>query len=101
LKKKEIKRFDLKQDVFYADFEWEKIVKLSTGNKATYTEVAKFPEVRRDLALVLDQSVTYEELEHAAYQAERHILKSVSLFDIYMGDKIGRGRSYCCVWGAF
>ncbi len=92
LKKKEIKRFDLKQDVIYADIEWEKIVKLLPENKVSYTEVPKFPEVRRDLALVLDPQITYEDLEKAAYQAERRILKSVSLFDIYQGDKIAEGK---------
>ena len=86
------KRFDLKQDVYYADFEWEKMMKLISANKVSYSEVPKFPEVRRDLALVLDQSVTYEELEQAAYQAEKRILRKVSLFDIYQGDKIGTGK---------
>jgi len=92
LKKKEIKRFDLKQDVMYADFEWEKIIGLILDNKISYAEVPKFPEVRRDLAVVLDLSITYEELEQAAYQAEKHILKGVSLFDIYQGEKIGQGK---------
>jgi phenylalanyl-tRNA synthetase beta chain len=92
LKKKELKRFDLKQEVFYADFDWEKIIGLLAENVVSYTELAKFPEVRRDLALVLDSSVRYEELELAAYQAEKHILKGVSLFDVYQGDKIGEGK---------
>lgn len=92
LKKKELKRFDLKQDVLYADFDWEKIIGLLIENKVTYNEVAKFPEVRRDLALVLDMSVNYEDLEQAAYQAEKHILRGVSLFDVYQGEKIGPGK---------
>jgi len=92
LKKKEIKRFDIKQDVLYADFEWENIIRLISDNKVSYTEVPKFPEVRRDLAIVLDLPVTYEELEQAAYQAEKHILREVSLFDIYLGEKIGPGK---------
>ena len=92
LKKKELRRFDLKQEVMYADFEWEKIIGLLPGNKVEYKEVAKFPEVRRDLALVLDMSVSFEELEQVAYQAEKHILRDVSLFDIYQGEKIGPGK---------
>jgi phenylalanyl-tRNA synthetase beta chain len=92
LKKKELKRFDLKQDVMYAEFEWEKIITLLTANEVNYVEVPKFPEVRRDLAVVLDASVTYEELEQAAYHAEKHILRGVSLFDIYQGEKIGPGK---------
>jgi len=92
LKKKELKRFDLKQEVLYADFDWEKIIRLLSENKVTYNEVAKLPEVRRDLALVLDMSVNYEDLEQAAYQAEKHILRGVSLFDVYQGEKIGPGK---------
>jgi phenylalanyl-tRNA synthetase beta chain len=92
LKKRELKRFDLKQEVFYADFEWERIIWLVADLKVSYKEVPKFPEVRRDLALVLDQVVTYEEIERAAYQAEKKILRGVSLFDIYQGEKIGPGK---------
>ena len=92
LKKKELKRFDLKQEVMYADFDWEKIIGLLSGNVVSYNEIPKFPEVRRDLALILDAAIKYEDLEHAAFQAEKHILKGVSLFDVYQGDKIGPGK---------
>ncbi|MBW6460971.1 MAG: phenylalanine--tRNA ligase subunit beta [Bacteroidales bacterium] len=92
LAKKVLKRFDLKQDVCFADLHWEEIIRQVATNKAGYREIPKFPEVRRDLALVLDQQVTYEELEKAAYQAEKHLLRSVSLFDIYQGEKIGPGK---------
>jgi phenylalanyl-tRNA synthetase beta chain len=92
LKKKELKRFDLKQDVMYANFDWEKIIGFLAENVVSYTELAKFPEVRRDLAIVLDSSIKYEDLEHAAYHAEKYILKGVSLFDVYQGDKIGPGK---------
>lgn len=92
LKKKELKRFDLRQEVMFADFDWEKIITFLSANVVSYNEVPKFPEVRRDLALVLDSSIKYEDVENAAYQAEKHILKSVSLFDVYQGDKIGPGK---------
>jgi phenylalanyl-tRNA synthetase beta chain len=92
LKKKELKRFDLKQEVMYADFDWEKIIGLLSGNVVSYNEIPKFPEVRRDLALILDAAIKYEDLEHTAFQAEKHILKGVSLFDVYQGDKIGPGK---------
>jgi phenylalanyl-tRNA synthetase beta chain len=92
LKKRELKRFDLKQDIYYAEFEWEKMISMMGSLQVAYKEVTKFPEVRRDLALVLDQAVTYEELEKAAFLAERKILRNVSLFDIYQGDKIGSGK---------
>jgi len=92
IRKKELKRLDVKQDVVYADFEWEHVIHLLSANKTVYSELAKFPEVRRDLALVLDQSITYEELEKVAFQVEKRLLKSVSLFDIYQGEKIGPGK---------
>jgi phenylalanyl-tRNA synthetase beta chain len=92
IRKKELKRFDLKQDVFFADFNWEKMILLMTDLKVSYKEVPKFPEVRRDLALVLEKNITYEELEQAAYQAEKRILRNVSLFDIYEGEKISQGK---------
>ncbi len=92
LRKKETRRFDLKSDVYYAEFNWEQIVGMTADLVVSYKELPKFPEVRRDLALVLDQSVTYEELEKAAYLVEKNILRGVSLFDIYQGDKIGPGK---------
>ena len=92
LRKKEIKRFDLKQDVYYADFEWEKLIDILAHHNISYSEIPKFPEVRRDLALVLDKSVTYEELEKTAREADRKLLRSVSLFDIYEGGKIGKDK---------
>lgn len=92
LKKKELKKFDIRQDVYYADFDWGKIIALVASAKVSYKELPKFPEVRRDLALVVDKSVHYEELEKTAYQTEKKILRSVSLFDIYQGEKVGEGK---------
>jgi phenylalanyl-tRNA synthetase beta chain len=92
LSKKLLKLFDLKQDVYYAEFNWEGIIEMIKGIHVDYRELPRFPEVRRDLALVLDKSVTYEELRQAAFQADRHILRAVNLFDIYEGDKIGAGK---------
>ena len=60
--------------------------------KVSYKELPKFPEVRRDLALVVDKSVHYEEMELTAYQAEKKILRGISLFDIYQGEKVGEGK---------
>ncbi len=87
-----IKQFDINQEVLYADFNWDLIIKSLKKSKTLYTEVPKFPEVRRDLALLLDKSVNYSELEQLAYQTERGILKKVNLFDVYEGDKIAEGK---------
>lgn len=92
LAKKMLKTFDIKQDVCYAEFHWDLIFDLLKKSKVQYQSIPKFPEVRRDLALVLDQSVKFEDLEKLAYKTDRKLLKSVSLFDIYEGDKIEKGK---------
>lgn len=86
------KKFDLGQPVFYADFDLETVLDLSSKNKVEYTEIPKFPSVRRDLAMLLDKTVKYQQIEELAYSAERKFLKDVNLFDVYQGDKIGGGK---------
>lgn len=92
LSKKNLKNFDIKQAVFYADFEWDQIIKFLGKSQIHYTEVPKYPEVRRDLAMLLDKNVTFADLEKEAFSTERKLLKSVSLFDIYEGDNIETGK---------
>ncbi len=83
-----LKSMDIKQQVFYADFNWDLIIDAVKKTNIQYTEVPKFPEVRRDLALLIDKAIQFEQLEQLAYQSEKSILKSVSLFDVYEGDKL-------------
>jgi phenylalanyl-tRNA synthetase beta chain len=87
-----LKQFDLRQEVLYADFNWD----LFLGNvKAGDNRIAglpKFPEVRRDLALQLDRSVSYAEIEKLAFATEKKLLKEVGLFDVYEGEKIEAGK---------
>ena len=85
------KLVDLKQPVFYADFDWQALLKLASS-KARYEEVVRFPEVRRDLSLVLDQQVTFEQISRLARQTERKLLRSVNVFDVYAGDNLGADR---------
>ncbi|MCE3278839.1 MAG: phenylalanyl-tRNA synthetase, beta subunit [Bacteroidetes bacterium] len=88
-----LKSMDIKQEVFYADINWDLIVEAVKKNKQTmYSEVPKFPEVKRDLALLIDKAVKFEQLEQLAYQAEKALLKSVNLFDVYQGDKLPAGK---------
>ena len=84
--------FDIKQTVYYADISWDKIVAILPKQDRVYEPVAKFPSVRRDLAMVIDKNVRYEDLKKAALDTERRILKSVSIFDIYKGDKIPESK---------
>jgi len=83
-----LKSMDIKQDVFYADFNWDLIMESLKKVNIQYSEVPKFPEVRRDLALLIDKAIHFEQLEQLAYQSEKNILKSVNLFDVYEGDKL-------------
>jgi phenylalanyl-tRNA synthetase beta chain len=92
LNPKVLKAVGIKQSVFYADFNWQNILKIVKQNDIKYQEVYKFPVVRRDLALVLDKSVKFESIEKLAYKAEKRILKSVNLFDIYEGPELSEEK---------
>ncbi|TRZ45195.1 phenylalanine--tRNA ligase subunit beta [Robertkochia solimangrovi] len=90
--KKILKAFDIKQEVIYADVNWETVLELIRGNAITFREIPKFPEVRRDLALLLDQSIAFGEIRQVALQTERNLLKEVSLFDVYEGKNLPEGK---------
>lgn len=87
-----LKKFDLKSPVFYADLRWETMLAEIKENKLSYTAVPRFPEVRRDLALVLDRQVRYSSIAEIAHQTEKKLLKRVTLFDVYEGDQIEKGK---------
>ncbi|MCF8459463.1 MAG: phenylalanine--tRNA ligase subunit beta [Flavobacteriales bacterium] len=90
-----LEAFDIDQEVFYADFDWDLVLKRSALNSIEVTELAKYPSVRRDLALFVDKTVKYAQLEQLAFQTERNILKEVDLFDVYEGKGVPEGkRSY-------
>ncbi|GAB4020904.1 phenylalanine--tRNA ligase subunit beta [Spirosoma koreense] len=82
---------DLKQPVFYADFDWQALLKLATG-KTRYEEVSRFPEVRRDLSLVLDKRITFEQINRLARQTERKLLRTINVFDVYEGENLGNDK---------
>ena len=86
------RRTDVKQDVYYLEMNFEALAKSTKKLKIAAGELSKFPEVRRDLALLVDKSVTFSSLRDAAFAAERKLLKSVSLFDVYEGDKLPEGK---------
>ena len=91
VKKSVLKHFDIKQDVLYADFDWGAILKL-LSNKIKFTEIPKYPEVRRDLALLLDDSVTFDQIYALARQSEKGVLKDITLFDVYQGTNLPEGK---------
>ena len=86
------KRFGIKQPVFAAEINWEVIFGLIKRDKFSFKELPKFPEVRRDLALLLDEGVAYADVRKAAVKAGRKLIKSVTLFDVYRGEKIPAGK---------
>lgn len=83
---------DVAGDVFYADFDWEAILKAIRKNKITFREVPKYPAVRRDLSLLVDEGTTFGMLKGIAERTERKLLKTVSVFDVYKGDKLPEGK---------
>ncbi len=89
--KKQLKKLDIEQEVFYADLNWGNILKL-VGEPIKYKEIPVFPEVRRDLALLLDKNIKYTEIEQLAHQTERKLLKAVNLFDVYEGKNLPDGK---------
>ncbi len=91
VKKSVLKHFDIKQEVLFADFNWALILKL-LSNKIKFTEIPKYPEVRRDLSLLLDDNVTFDSIYSIARQTEKALLKDISLFDVYQGKNLPEGK---------
>ncbi len=86
------KSFGIKQPVFALEINWQVLFELIKRNKVAFSEMPKFPEVRRDLALLLDEGVSYDALRAAAFKQAKKLLKQVGLFDVYRGDKIPEGK---------
>ena len=87
-----LKQFDIDAPVYYADLRWKQLMKAIRTQKVTYTEISKFPAVSRDLALLLDESVEFAQIEKIAYQTEKKLLKAVRLFDVYEGKNLPAGK---------
>ena len=86
------RKFGVKQPVFAAEINWQVLFELVKRDKVAFKEMPRFPEVRRDLALLLDEGVSYDALRTAAFKAAGKLLKHVGLFDVYRGDKIPAGK---------
>ncbi len=86
------KKFDVKQEVLYADFYWDNVIDLVPKSEVKFKPIPKYPEVKRDFALLLDNAVRFKEIHDMAFQTERSLLKSVNLFDVYTGDKLPEGK---------
>ncbi len=90
--RKVLKAFDIDQDVFYADLDWNQLLKQNKQYKAVITDLPKYPEVKRDFALLVDKSVEFADLARAAFSTEKKLLKNVFLFDVYEGKNLEEGK---------
>ena len=91
VKKAILKYFDIKQEVFYADINWNLVLKL-VSTKMKFQDIPKFPEVRRDFSMLIDEAVSFDAIYHLAKQTEKTLLKNIQLFDVYQGDKLPEGK---------
>jgi len=92
VKKSILKKFDIDQEVVFADFNWDELIDAVKNQKKSFSSIPKYPSVRRDFALLLDQSVSYDEIEQIARQTEKKMLTNVNLFDVYEGKNLPEGK---------
>ncbi|MCK8479710.1 phenylalanine--tRNA ligase subunit beta [Psychroserpens algicola] len=89
---KVLKYFGISQEVLYADFNWDNIIDMAKHSDIKFKDIPKYPEVRRDFALLLDEQVTFEDIDTIAMQTEKKLLKDVDLFDVYQGKNLPNGK---------
>lgn len=92
VRKQILKHFDLSQDVLYADFNWDVLLKSIKTKKKSFQTITKYPEVKRDFALLIDDSIDFASIYKLANQSEKKLLKDVNLFDVYKGKNLPKGK---------
>jgi len=92
ISKKITQPFNLEAPVYYGDINWDVVMKIASKNQVIYQPISKYPEVRRDLALLLDKQVRFKEIKALATKTERKLLKRIALFDVYEGEKLGNNK---------
>lgn len=90
--RKYLAMFDIKQEVWYAEIGWENLLKLLKGRKTEFSELPRFPWVRRDLALLIDKTVKFSQIRELSFKTERNILHEVDLFDVYENESLGHNK---------
>ena len=90
--RKQLKAFDIEQEVYYADLDWNQLLKQNKQYKAVINDLPKYPEVKRDFALLVDKTVEFADLARAAFATEKKLLKNVYLFDVYEGKNLEAGK---------
>ena len=84
--------FSIKKEIFYGELNWDLILRSSKNAKTSFKSISKFPSVKRDLALLIDENLPFSTLENIAKQTEKKYLKEIQLFDVYKGDKLEKGK---------
>jgi len=92
ISRKYLAMFDIKQEVFYGEIIWENLIRILRSRAIRFSELPKYPWVRRDLALVLDRSVSFSQIRDLAFKTERNLLQGADLFDVYESDSIGTDK---------
>jgi phenylalanyl-tRNA synthetase beta chain len=90
--KKWLREFEIKNEVYYADINWTEVLKNVKTDSVSFSEIPKFPEVKRDLAMVIDTRISFADIRELALQTEKKLLKKVFIFDVYQGDNIEKGK---------
>ena len=85
-------KFDIGQDVFYSHMDWDLIMKIIKNNTISYTELPKFPSVRRDLAMLLDKGIKFGHIREIAFRTEKNVLREIGLFDVYESESLGANK---------
>ena len=86
--KRILKQADIDTEVFFAELNWQLLLKESSKNKVTFTDISKYPSVKRDLALLIDKHITFEEIKNVIFSVEKKLIQEVSLFDVYEGKNL-------------
>lgn len=92
VKKSILKSFGISQQVLFANINWDNVLDMAKHNTITFKAIPKYPEVRRDFALLIDRSVTFEDIFTTAKQTEKQLLKTINLFDVYEGKNLPEGK---------
>jgi phenylalanyl-tRNA synthetase beta chain len=92
LKKGICKKFDINDEVYFAELNWDLLMKENRNLRIKSSEITKFPSVKRDLALLIDKNITFAEIEKIAFQTDKKLLKEVNLFDVYEGKNLPEGK---------
>ena len=92
INKKVLKHFGISQNVLFADFNWDSVIDIAKHNDIKFKDIPKYPAVRRDFALLIDDAITFEAIDTIAMQTEKKLLKDVDLFDVYQGKNLPKGK---------